>query len=231
MPGKSKNFTAASFFSDPSFLKQWSDIESTLASPSTRISADSDSDIGWVEGRVHETRSTQKEVEVLLVRLLDPDQKQEAHEALRIFITCPELTRFVFAINQVVKVSLRGARVVNELVPHGSGQLPFSLVFSNFLCIQSIRCGPRIGDGDVIDTRPGASSVNVLYTHFLIFSLKSTENRLDADSSLLESEISHMSIDDTLIASTPGPRTSPKLQDIPVGDSTIADVPNDVSVL
>ncbi|KAL5526102.1 hypothetical protein ACEPAG_7440 [Sanghuangporus baumii] len=215
MPTKTRHTLPVSFFNDLSYLKQWSEIEATLASASTCVNAGNDSEIGWLEGRVHETRSTQKEVEILLVQPLQSrdaddiaDQKKEAHEAheaLRIFITCPELIRFVFALNQIIKVSLKGARIIHELVPHGSGLLPFSLVFSSFLSIQSVRGGACIADGDVIDTRRGND--------------RNTEN------SLLESETSKMSIDETLLAA---PRSSPKLgQDLALGDSTVVDASDD----
>ncbi|OCB88783.1 hypothetical protein A7U60_g4072 [Sanghuangporus baumii] len=215
MPTKTKQIPPAPFFNDLSYLKQWSEIEATLASASARVDAGNDSEIGWIEGRVHETRSTQKEVEILLVQPLQSgdasdiaDQKREAHEALRIFITCPELIRFVFALNQTIKISLEGARVIHELVPHGSGLLPFSLVFSSFLSIQSVRGGACVADGDVIDTRRGND--------------RNTEN------SLLESEISKLSIDETLLASLPAPRSSPKLgQNLALGDSTVVDASDD----
>ncbi|KAL5526919.1 hypothetical protein ACEPAF_8646 [Sanghuangporus sanghuang] len=215
MPTKTKQIPPAPFFNDLSYLKQWSEIEATLASASACVDAGNDSEIGWIEGRVHETRSTQKEVEILLVQPLQSgdasdiaDQKREAHEALRIFITCPELIRFVFALNQIIKISLEGARVIHELVPHGSGLLPFSLVFSSFLSIQSVRGAACVADGDVIDTRRGND--------------RNTEN------SLLESEISKLSIDETLLASLPAPRSSPKLgQNLALGDSTVVDASDD----
>lgn len=151
--------TSSSFFNDPSLAKQWSHIESSLAVAAAAAHNDGDAEaqIGWIEGRVHETRSTQKETELLLVSSSDPtDHEGSKPRALRVFITCPESSLFVFAINQHIKISLKGARIVDELVHHGSALPPFSLIFSSFVAIQSVRGGVCMPDGVVVDSRLGA---------------------------------------------------------------------------
>ena len=153
-PMKSKQSSSTSFFNDLSNAKHWSEIEITLAGASS-IGADHDGEIGWIEGRIYETKSTQKEVEILLVHPPQSTDAVESHEALRVYINCPEFSRFVFAINQDIKISLSGARIIRELCTPSSSILPFSLVFSRKLAIQSVRGGVCMPDGIVVDSPQG----------------------------------------------------------------------------
>ncbi|EJD06433.1 uncharacterized protein FOMMEDRAFT_16998 [Fomitiporia mediterranea MF3/22] len=148
---KAKQASPIAFFDDPSFAKAWSEIEVTLAITSANYKDDNETEIGWIEGRVHETRSTQKEVEILLARL--PESNKQHDEAIRIFITCSQLSRFVFTIDQHIKISLKYARLVPELVSRGGPLLPFSLIFSSDMVMQVVRGGVCIPDGIVINTR------------------------------------------------------------------------------
>ena len=147
-------------FNNPSLAKRWDEIEPALANAAAAAhnsDGKADTPVGWIEGRIHEIRSTQKETEILLVSCTDPSSTEDTHrvKALRIFITCPEFAIFVFAINQHVKISLKGARIVHELVPYGNDSPPFSLVFSTSFAIQSIRGGACMPDGMIVDSVSG----------------------------------------------------------------------------
>lgn len=147
-----KQTSSNTFFTNISFARKWAEIESAIAGMARSLDG-ADAEIGWIEGRVHETRSTQKEIEILLVHAQDSDDATRRNEALKVFMACADYPLFAFSINQHIKISLKGARIVREISSPGSSILPFSLAYSSSVILQVIHGGVCMPDGTVVDTR------------------------------------------------------------------------------
>ena len=157
--GRSANYQAI-IFDDTSLKRQWKDIEHAVS-----FSKNFQDEVGWIEGQVHEIHVTQKEIEFFLVpspssytdtesETLSSSSESESRaepDILRIFISCPNYCLFTLAINQVIKLSLRSARIAKDLPRKDNTAFSLSLIYVSGAAVQSIKRGVLMEDRAIID--------------------------------------------------------------------------------
>ena len=72
-------------------------------------------------------------------------------DILRIFISCPNYCLFTLAINQVIKLSLRSARIAKDLPRKDNTAFSLSLIYVSGAAVQSIKRGVLMEDRAIID--------------------------------------------------------------------------------
>lgn len=141
---KAKSDGTISIFDDQSLEKQWTDIESSLAT-------DNGNTPGWIEGNVFMVWPYAKKRDVQLM-LKDGSQ-------LKISISCPECQLFQFTPGQKIKLSLKGAEVSRKAQSTSAiRHIPFQLTFRDGSSVKFIEGRALVEDGLIVDVWEGRSN-------------------------------------------------------------------------